>query len=185
MAMQPANKSAPLGYQALSTAIVKSGSAPALRSLGKTSPSFGQQSQALMSSGALMTLSSANPWHLSRKSRGTQTDGKFTGRMVAQGCWGTGPKKAGVFKKNLPKNISDKSNTFEAAHHPATQFRRFYERSDLPISVHHGNSPSIDWKVEPERLDYIYLLPIFFDGLIEKEAPSRPQQRTSGPAPSV
>ncbi|CAJ1449355.1 unnamed protein product, partial [Effrenium voratum] len=157
MAMQPANKSAPLGYQALSTAIVKSGSAPALRSLGKTSPSFGQQSQALMSSGALMTLSS--------------TDGKFTGRMVAQGCWGTGPKKAGVFKKNLPKNISDKSNTFEAAHHPATQFRRFYERSDLPISVHHGNSPSIDWKVEPERLDYIYLLPIFFDGLIEKEAP--------------
>ncbi|CAJ1410651.1 unnamed protein product [Effrenium voratum] len=74
------------------------------------------------------------------------------------------------------------------------RFRRFYERSDLPISVHHGNSPSIDWKarserfsreVEPERLDYIYLLPIFFDGLIEKEAPSRPQQRTSGPAPSV
>ena len=27
-------------------------------------------------------------------------------------------------------------------------------------------------EVEPERLDYIYLLPIFFDGLCEKEAPS-------------
>ena len=26
-------------------------------------------------------------------------------------------------------------------------------------------------KVEPERLDYIYLLPIFFDGLVEKENP--------------
>ena len=25
--------------------------------------------------------------------------------------------------------------------------------------------------MEPERLDYIYLLPIFFDGLIEKENP--------------
>mmetsp|Transcript_85396 Transcript_85396/g.174158 ORF Transcript_85396/g.174158 Transcript_85396/m.174158 type:complete len:296 (-) Transcript_85396:104-991(-) len=149
------SKSAPLGYQALSTAIVKSTSAPTLRPLGRTGTAH-QQSQALMCSG-VMALS--------------PVDGKLNGRMVAQGCWGTGPKKSGVFKKNLPKHITDKSKTFEAAEHPATQFRRFYERSDLPISVHHGTSPSIDWKVEPERLDYIYLLPIFFDGLCEKESP--------------
>eukprot|EP00434_Breviolum_minutum_P001181 symbB.v1.2.001033.t1/scaffold56.1/size371842/4 len=148
------SKSAPLGYQALSTAIVKSTSTPTLRPIGKST--VHQQSQALMCSG-VMALS--------------PVDGKLNGRMVAQGCWGTGPKKSGVFKKNLPKHITDKSKTFEAAEHPATQFRRFYERSDLPISVHHGTSPSIDWKVEPERLDYIYLLPIFFDGLCEKEAP--------------
>ena len=87
------------------------------------------------------------------------------------GSWGTGPKKSGVYNKKLPRGITEKSKTFEAATHPATQFRRHYERSDLPISVHHGTSPSIDWKVEPERLDYIYLLPIFFDGLVEKESP--------------
>eukprot|EP00913_Durusdinium_trenchii_P035185 g32916.t1 len=153
--LQTGAKSAPLGYQALSTAIVKSGSAPTLRPMARTSPTP-TQSQALMCSG-VMALS--------------PVDGKFNGRMVAQGCWGTGPKKSGVFKKNLPKHISDKSKTFEAAEHPATQFRRYYERSDLPISVHHGTSPSIDWKVEPERLDYIYLLPIFFDGLVERVSP--------------
>ena len=26
------------------------------------------------------------------------------------------------------------------------RFRRFYERSDLPIAVRHGTSPTIDWK---------------------------------------
>eukprot|EP00439_Symbiodinium_sp_Y106_P029625 s3277_g3.t1 len=161
MAMQPVGpKSAPLGYQALSTAIVKSQSTPTLHrpTMGKTGGAFSQQSQALMSTGALMTLSGS-------------ADGKLSGRTVSTGCWGDGPKKSGVFKKNLPKNLMDKSKTFEAAHHPATQFRRFYERSDLPIAVRHGTSPTIDWKVEPERLDYIYLLPIFFDGLIEKENP--------------
>lgn len=161
MAMQPVRaKSAPLGYQALSTAIVKSQSTPSLHrpTMGKTGGAFAQQSQALMSTGALMTLSGS-------------ADGKLAGRTVSTGCWGDGPKKSGVFKKNLPKNLMDKSKTFEAAHHPATQFRRFYERSDLPIAVRHGTSPTIDWKVEPERLDYIYLLPIFFDGLIEKENP--------------
>ena len=90
---------------------------------------------------------------------------------VVHGSWGSGPKKSGVYNKKLPRGITEKSKTFEAAQQPATQFRRHYERSDLPISVHHGTSPSIDWKVEPERLDYIYLLPIFFDGLVEKESP--------------
>ena len=27
------------------------------------------------------------------------------------------------------------------------------------------------FQVEPERLDYIYLLPIFFDGLVERVSP--------------
>jgi hypothetical protein len=58
---------------------------------------------------------------------------------------------------------------------PKTEFRRFYERGDLPIAVkHQGAGNRIDWKVtEIEKLDYHHYLPIFFDGLREKEEPYR------------
>jgi len=53
-----------------------------------------------------------------------------------------------------------------------SEFRRFYERGDLPISVeHHANGSAIDWKVEKDKLDYHHYLPIFFDGLREKAEP--------------
>jgi len=54
-----------------------------------------------------------------------------------------------------------------------TTFRKFYERGDLPIAVEHRASGGnrIQWKVDPEKLDYHHYLPIFFDGLREtKEA---------------
>jgi len=55
---------------------------------------------------------------------------------------------------------------------PPTEFRRFYERGDLPIAIKHlGNENKIDWKVDIEKLDYHHYLPIFFDGLREKEEP--------------
>lgn len=54
----------------------------------------------------------------------------------------------------------------------ATEFRRFYERGDLPIAVQHrGGCCKLDWKVDIEKLDYHHYLPIFFDGLREKEEP--------------
>lgn len=56
---------------------------------------------------------------------------------------------------------------------PATEFRRFYDRGDLPIAVAHRNKLRIDWKVEIEKLDYHHYLPIFFDGIREKEDPYR------------
>ena len=53
-----------------------------------------------------------------------------------------------------------------------TEFRRFYERGDLPVAVQHkGGSCKLDWKVDVEKLDYHHYLPIFFDGLREKEEP--------------
>ena len=70
------------------------------------------------------------------------------------------PPKAGAFKvrKELMKGIS--------------LLRRFYDRSDLPICVKHcPQENEINWKVEPEKLDYHYYLPIFFDGLRDKEDP--------------
>jgi hypothetical protein len=53
----------------------------------------------------------------------------------------------------------------------ATEFQRFYDRGDLPIALAHRSKNSIDWKVEVEKLDYHHYLPIFFDGLREKEEP--------------
>lgn len=65
----------------------------------------------------------------------------------------------GAFKK---RNIS------------ASEFRRYYDRGDLPIKVdHQGSSNKIVWKISPEQLDYHHYLPIFFDGLRERLDPYR------------
>merc|ERR1712039_1004021 len=55
-----------------------------------------------------------------------------------------------------------------------TEFRRFYDRGDLPIQIFHGAvGGKIAWKVDIEKLDYHHYLPIFFDGIREKEDPYR------------
>jgi hypothetical protein len=55
-----------------------------------------------------------------------------------------------------------------------TEFRRFYDRGDLPIQIMHGAvGGKIAWKVDVDKLDYHHYLPIFFDGLREKEEPYR------------
>merc|ERR1712014_255252 len=60
-----------------------------------------------------------------------------------------------------------------------SEFRRFYDRGDLPIAMLHGQrvdkhgTGKVAWKVEVEKLDYHHYLPIFFDGLREKEDPYR------------
>ena len=58
------------------------------------------------------------------------------------------------------------------ANPPNSEFRRFYERGDLPIAIDHsGSTPKIQWKVDVEKLDYHHYLPLFFDGLREEEHP--------------
>ena len=53
-----------------------------------------------------------------------------------------------------------------------TEFRRYYERGDLAISIsHHSHGRAISWKLDIEKLDYHHYLPIFFDGLRELEEP--------------
>ncbi|CAG9462387.1 unnamed protein product [Pedinophyceae sp. YPF-701] len=86
-----------------------------------------------------------------------------TGRLVATSPDGRprpSPPRAGAFSR--------RSNP------PNTAFRTFYERGDLPVSVDHsGVKNAIKWKVDPKRLDYHHYLPIFFDGVREKEDPYR------------
>jgi len=55
-----------------------------------------------------------------------------------------------------------------------SEFRKFYDRGDLPIQVFHGAvGGKIAWKVDIEKLDYHHYLPIFFDGAREQEDPYR------------
>lgn len=62
--------------------------------------------------------------------------------------------------------------TRERKNPPDTEFRKFYERGDLPIQIDHGGVKNkIAWKVEVGKLDYHHYLPIFYDGLRELEAP--------------
>ncbi|EFJ14093.1 PACRG-like flagellar protein [Selaginella moellendorffii] len=54
------------------------------------------------------------------------------------------------------------------------QFRKLYERGDLPLKVDHGSAKNtITWKLDINKMDYHHYLPIFFDGIREKEDPYR------------
>ena len=56
---------------------------------------------------------------------------------------------------------------------PPSEFRRFYDRGDLPIQIEHGQSNKIQWKIEVNKLDYHHYLPIFMEGIREKQDPYR------------
>ena len=66
-----------------------------------------------------------------------------------------------------------KKEAFKARPNPPnTEFRRFYERGDLPGQIDHGGVHNrIAWKVDIQKLDFHHYLPIFFDGLRETEEP--------------
>lgn len=59
---------------------------------------------------------------------------------------------------------------------PPSEFRRFYERGDLPVSIQHVSKEKmnlITWALDIEKLDFHHYLPIFFDGIREREEPYR------------
>jgi len=89
---------------------------------------------------------------------------------------GDGEKvKLGLLKKVEPPCGPPKADAFKPRDNPPnSQFRKFYERGDLPVAIEHkGMKNVISWKVEVDKLDYHHYLPIFFDGIREKEEPYR------------
>ena len=69
-----------------------------------------------------------------------------------------GPPRAGASTIRAAKGI--------------TQFRRFYDRGDLPLRVSFdGATRRVQWKADITKLDFHHYLPIFFDGLREKHEP--------------
>ena len=64
------------------------------------------------------------------------------------------------------------ASSFVALPPTPTEFRRFYDRGDLPLQVaFDGAHRKVQWKVSFEKLDYHHYLPIFFDGVREKQEP--------------
>jgi len=54
----------------------------------------------------------------------------------------------------------------------STEFRRFYDRGDLPLQVaFDGAQRKVQWKIAFDKLDYHHYLPIFFDGIREQKEP--------------
>lgn len=69
-----------------------------------------------------------------------------------------GPPNAGAFRASKVEKPS--------------QFRRFYDRGDIPITVaFDGAKRKVQWKVVFDKLDYHHYLPIFMDGIRETEEP--------------
>jgi len=92
--------------------------------------------------------------------------------IVGKGIGGR-PSSCQPKKENFraPSPISGAFNKRPIA---ASEFRRFYDRGDLPIRVEHeGSTTKVGWKISPEQLDYHHYLPIFFDGIREKIDPYR------------
>ena len=87
---------------------------------------------------------------------------------------GSGGKTSSLSRgKELPRTVPPRAGAFARRRIPPSEFRRFYDRGDLPIAVSHGSGNKIAWKVAVEQLDYHHYLPIFFDGLREKQDPYR------------
>jgi len=78
------------------------------------------------------------------------------------------PKK----EKEMP--LPPKAGAYARRNITPSEFRRSYDRGDLPIQVTHSATANrIAWKVDIEKLDYHHYLPIFFDGIREREDPYR------------
>lgn len=78
------------------------------------------------------------------------------------------PKKVPVQKASTPAFTPSASLTAPKQ----TEFRRYYNRGDLPIQVaFDGAQRKVQWKVNFDQLDYHHYLPIFFDGIRETEEP--------------
>jgi len=93
-----------------------------------------------------------------KSAEGTARGHQGATRPMSSPAGGGGPPRAGA---TLRRPV------------PVSEFRRFYDRGDLPTQIWHGTTCKIAWKVDVEKLDYHHYLPIFFDGLREKEDPYR------------
>ena len=87
---------------------------------------------------------------------------------------GIGGKSSSLLKpKDKPLPQKPKAGAIRRRVVDPSEFRRFYDRGDLPIAIEHGPQNKIYWKIDVTQLDYHHYLPIFFEGIREKEDPYR------------
>lgn len=119
-----------------------------------------------------------NPWKVRRSSsvpnglNGSMSMGNSMSGSMSMG--GSFSSSFGIGRPGLPSPGPPRAGSTLRRVITKTEFRRFYDRGDLPIQIYHGAvGGKIAWKVDVEKLDYHHYLPIFFDGLREKEDPYR------------
>jgi len=102
-------------------------------------------------------------------------NGAMTERQFRHKGTGTGGRSYSTSPRKPRSEVAPpKAGAFERRPIKPSEFRRFYDRGDLPVQVHHTATQNrISWKVDIDKLDYHHYLPIFFDGLREKEDPYR------------
>jgi hypothetical protein len=88
--------------------------------------------------------------------------------MGTGGCNSSKMRPVAKIAPTVPKAGAKNSRVI-----PPSEFRRFYDRGDLPIAIEHGPQNKIYWKVDVSQLDYHHYLPIFFEGIREKNDPYR------------
>jgi hypothetical protein len=77
-------------------------------------------------------------------------------------------------KKDVIKPTKPKAGAIKRRKIPVSEFRKYYDRGDLPIFIDHmGSGNRIDWKVDIGTLDLHHYLPVFFEGIREKTDPYR------------
>ena len=82
---------------------------------------------------------------------------------------GLGGKTSSLLKpKEKPAPQKPKAGATRPRKIDSSEFRRFYDRGDLPIAIEHGPQNKIFWKIDVAQLDYHHYLPIFFEGIREK-----------------
>ena len=87
---------------------------------------------------------------------------------------GIGGKTSSLLKpKEKPQPQKPKAGAIRRRTVDPSEFRRFYDRGDLPIAIEHGQQNKIYWKIDVTQLDYHHYLPIFFEGIREKQDPYR------------
>ena len=90
---------------------------------------------------------------------------------------GGGAKASSLNKKpEVPTPDKPKAGAAKKRVISQSDFRRYYDRGDLPIIIEHtGSGCRLRWikDVEIQTLDYHHYLPLFFDGIREKQEPYR------------
>ena len=97
-----------------------------------------------------------------------------TGTAVLKKGDGNGGKTVSLNKaKAVPVPQKPRAGAVNCRRIPISEFRLFYDRGDLPVTIEHGPQNKINWKVDIQQLDYHHYLPIFFEGIREKIDPYR------------
>jgi hypothetical protein len=97
-----------------------------------------------------------------------------TGTAILKKGDGLGGKSTSLQKpKAQPVVQKPRAGAVNPRRIPISDFRLFYDRGDLPVTIEHGPQNRINWKVDIAQLDYHHYLPIFFEGIREKIDPYR------------